>query len=373
MTARAAVSLAFFVLGGCFACIACRIPDIQRSLGMDEAQVGLALMSCAVGALAGVAVAGGICARNGSHKVTVWAGVGCCVCLAGLSIAWNLWVLFGVFLCYGALSGVMDVAMNTNGVAVEKQIGRPIMSSLHGMFSLGGLVWAGVGWALVKMGISVPEHFVGASVLLAGTMLWILPSMQVAIPPKDKLTPAFVLPERAVLLIGIIAFSAFLSEGAMGDWSAIYLRKVLHQSDAASTLGYFAFSLAMTTTRFGGDSVLRRFGPTATLRVSGLITAVGLGSALWFGIPWLTILGFATVGLGMATVAPIAFSVGGRMGGDNPDHAIGSIATMAYIAFLVGPSAIGFIAKSSSLREALIVVVVLSLTIVALAGAATER
>jgi hypothetical protein len=280
--------------------------------------------------------------------------------------------LIPAFILFGACTGIMDVAMNTNGVAVEKLEPKPIMSSLHGMFSLGGLVWAAIGWLVVKCGISVQVHFVSAAILLACVLFWIEPRMLRSTPNPDHLAPPFAIPEKAVLVVGIIAFCAFLSEGAMGDWSAIYLRKFLHQTPAFSTLGYFAFSLAMTATRFGGDAVLHRWGATTTLRVSGLVTTVGMGLALWFAVPWLTIVGFASVGLGMATVAPVAFSLGGRIGGDKPDHAIGSIATLAYVAFLVGPALIGFLAKSLSLRDALSVVVLLAIMIVLLSGFASK-
>ncbi len=373
MRARRAVSLAFFVNGAFFACLACRIPDIQHALNLDEAQIGLALLCCAFGAMGGVATAGRFCARLGSHVATVTSGFGCCFFLALVSLAPTRPALMAALFCFGICTAVMDVSMNTNGVGVEKLQPKPIMSSLHGMFSLGGLFWAGVGWVVLKAGVSVQAHFIGAGLVYTAILLWILPQMLQSTPVKDRVPPAFALPEKSVLAVGLIAFCAFLSEGAMGDWSAIYMRNELHLSPSGSTLGYLAFSLSMTLTRFGGDSILHRWGPTPTLRVCGLITAIGMGSALWFGLPWLTIIGFASVGMGMAIVAPIAFSLGGRLGGDNPDHAIASIATMAYTAFLMGPALIGFMAKQWSLREALALVVILSLTIVLLAGFASKK
>jgi predicted MFS family arabinose efflux permease len=368
MKARVTVSLAFFLNGAFFACLACRLPDIQRRLNLDEAQLGMALLCCAIGAFVGVAAAGVICAHHGSHRIVIFAGFVCCVSLSLLSFAATPWVLALVFVCFGAATATMDVAMNINGVAVEKLRPKPIMSSLHGMFSLGGVTFAAVGWLVVRSGVSVQAHFVGAAIVFAAVLIGMRPRLLPAVMAEDQVAPAFAWPEKAVLVIGLIGFCAFLSEGAMGDWSAIYMRKVLHQTPAASTLGYLAFTLTMMVTRFSGDAILHRWGPSTTLRVCGLITAVGMGLALWFVVPWLTIVGFGSVGMGMATVAPIAFSVGGRIGGDRPDHAISSIATVSYVAFLVGPSLIGFIANAWSLREAMIVVVVLALAIVVLAG-----
>ena len=373
MRARRAVSLAFLINGAFFACLACRIPDIQRHLGLDEAQLGFAFLSCSIGAFVGVALAGRICARNGSHRVTVLTGLGASLALTLLSLMPNLWSFIAVFICFGACTATMDVAMNTNGVAVEKQLPKPIMSSLHGMFSLGGLSFAGVGWCVLKAGASVPVHFIGASILFTALLIWIAPQFLESTPDPDHVPPAFVMPDRAVLIVGLIGFCAFLSEGAMGDWSAVYMRKGLHQSAAASTFGYLAFTLSMTLTRFGGDSILHRWGATATLRLCGLVTAVGMACALLIGSPLVTVVGFASVGFGMAIVAPIAFSLGGRLGGDKPDHAISSIATMSYTAFLVGPALIGFLAKSTSLRDALTLIVVLAMVIVLLAGYAEKH
>jgi len=323
--------------------------------------------------MVGVATAGHLCSRSGSHRATILAGLGCCLFLALMSLAPTLSTLIAALVCFGFCTAVMDVSMNTNGVAVEKTLPKPIMSSLHGMFSLGGLVFAGVGWAVVRAGIAVPGHFIGAAIAFAGALLFASPKMLESAPPPDQKAAAFVLPEKAVMVVGLIAFCAFLSEGAMGDWSAIYMRKVLHQSPATSTLGYLAFALSMTSMRFGGDALLHRWGSVTTLRVCGTITTVGMILALWFVVPWLTVVGFASVGLGMAIVAPIAFSLGGRLGGDRPDHAIASIATMGYSAFLVGPAVIGFMAKQWSLREALILVVVLAISIVTLSGFASKK
>ena len=369
---RLAVSTGFFVTGAVYGMIACRIPDLQRQVRLDDGQLGLALLFGSAGAMLGVANAGRLCARKGSHVIMIAIGIAFCCLVALLGTTFSFWQMASVCLCFGFCGGTMDVAMNINGVAVEKLHERPIMSSLHGMFSLGGLASAAVGWLIVRSSVPFQFHFLGGAVvcvlLLLAIKRYVLPST----PDPDHVPPSFVMPEKAVLTIGVICLCAFHCEGAMGDWSAIYLQKVLHETPSVSTLGYFGFALTMTTTRFFGDAVLHRFGPTVTLRWSGLVTAVGLGLAILFPITWLTIIGFSCVGLGMAIVAPIAFSVGGRLGGDNPDHAIASVATMGYGAFLIGPALIGFIAKTSSLREAMILVVVLSVVIVLLAGAAEK-
>ena len=368
MTSRQAVALTFFVNGGLFACLACRLPDIQHRWHFDDAQLGGILFSGAVGAVTGVAVAGRICSRFGSHRIVVLSGISAATLLAFFSILPIQILLIPVFFLFGGCASTMDVAMNVNGVAVEKDLGKPIMSALHGMFSLGGLSFGLVGWALLKLHATVPEHFIGVCSLFVLTLVTLYPRLLPAIPSPDSLAPAFALPDRRVVVVGLIGMCAFLCEGAMGDWSAIYLRDSLHQSPAMSAVGYLAFTLSMTSMRFGGDHLLERLGANVALRICGTITAVGMGLALLVGNPITTVIGFASVGIGMAVVAPIAFSLGGKIGGDNPDHAIASIATLSYSAFLFGPALIGFIAKAESLRAALAIVVILAVAITLLSG-----
>jgi len=347
--------------------LACRLPDLQHRLALDDAQLGTALMFCSFGALFGVANGGRLSSRQGSHRVVVGTGLAFSSLIPLLAWAPSYAFLIAIFMMFGFCGATMDVAMNVNGVAVEKELPKPIMSSLHGMWSLGGFISAGIGWIVVRAGVSAFHHFLFgglAMILLIGiASRFLLPAV-----PSGEATPAFVLPDRPVLLIGLICLCAFLCEGAMGDWSAIYLRQVLHQEASFSTLGYFAFAFVMTSTRFFGDSILHHWGPSTTMRVGSAIALVGMAGGLLSGVPVPTIIGFACVGFGMATVAPIGFSLAGKVGGENPDHAISSVATMGYSAFLIGPAAIGWLAKATSLRAAMLVVVVLCFAILVLSG-----
>ena len=335
--------------------------------------MGSVLLVAAAGALTGVAFAGRVSVHLGSHRAAIACTASACAFLDVVGLTGSLFGLLVGLFGFGASSGVLDVAMNANGVAVEKLYGRPIMSSLHGMFSLGGVSFAAVGWAVLRLGVSMPVHFVGATLGFLLVLVCVAKKMLPSFVDASAVTSAFAMPDPRIWAIGCIGFCAFLCEGAMGDWSAVYLRNVEHLSASAATYGYFAFTLSMTLTRFAGDKILGRWGPALTLRVCGLLTALGMGTALWIGTPQLAVVGFASVGLGMATVAPVAFGLGGKVGGRNPDQAIASVATVSYTAFLLGPAAIGFLASATSLRAALAVIVVLSIGISLLAGVASRE
>ena len=365
--ARYAVSAGFLVNGGIYGMLACRLPDIQHRLSLDDGQLGTALMLCSFGSLFGVANGGRLSNRQGSHRVVMGMGIAFSCLIPFLAWAPSYLALIAVFVLFGFCGATMDVAMNVNGVAVEKELPKPIMSSLHGMWSLGGFISAGVGWLVVRGGVSAFHHFLFGGMAMV-TIVLVASRFLLPATPSGEDAPAFVIPDRPVLLIGLICLCAFLCEGAMGDWSAIYLRQVLHQTPSFSTLGYFAFAFVMTSTRFFGDSILHRWGPSVTMRTGSAIALVGMAAGLLSGIPIPTIIGFACVGFGMATVAPIGFSLAGKVGGENPDHAIASVATMGYSAFLIGPAAIGWIAKATSLRAAMSVIVLLCFAILVLSS-----
>jgi len=251
------------------------------------------------------------------------------------------------------------VAMNTQAVGVERRWGRPILSSFHAWYSLGGLVGAGISSAIVAQHIAPFPHFLGAAgimgCLVGSAALFLLP------PQVDAQVdaPAFVWPPAAILLMGIIAFCIVLGEGAMADWSAIYLTTI-RATPALAAAGFAAFSLTMAAMRFGGDWVTARIGPLAVIRAGGGLAAAGLAMALLVPQPTIAIAGFAAVGLGFATVFPTAISLAGKTPGMATGTAIAAVATCGYFGLLVGPVLIGGVASLVTLRLALGLVALLS-------------
>ncbi len=251
--------------------------------------------------------------------------------------------------------------MNTQGVTVEKQYRRPILTSFHAFFSVGGLLGAFIGGIVAGRGIDVLPHFamiaaVGALALL-GVSRFLLPADSDAGGSKT----AFAWPTGILLALGIVAFCSVLGEGAMADWSAIFLLHDIGAGAALAAGGYAAFSLLMAVVRFFGGGLTARFGPVAMVRFGALLAAAGLSLAL--AVHWTptALLGFGLVGAGFAVIFPITLSAAGGVRGIPSGTAIAAVATCGYVGYLIGPPTIGFVAQASSLRVALTVIVALSL------------
>jgi predicted MFS family arabinose efflux permease len=262
---------------------------------------------------------------------------------------------------FGASNGSMDVAMNTQGVAVERRYGRPILNSFHACYSLGGLAGALLGGLVAASGIAPLPHFLSVALFSAILILSVTRLLLPAQTEAQGKGGAFAFPTRALLALGLVAFCVVLGEGAMADWSAIYLTSSLHTGAGLAAAGYAAFSVVMALGRCVGDRLTARLGPMAMVRLGGLVASVGLTLALtglWVPI---AILGFGLVGAGFSVLFPLTLSAAGRTSKQASGTAIAAVATCGYMGFLVGPPVIGFIADALSLRIALGMVVVLSL------------
>lgn len=372
LTPRFAISAIFFVNGLSLAGWVSRIPAVTVALGLSRAELGTALLGMAVGALLAFPVTGYLITRFGSARVTVSFGLILSAALPLLALAPNLPLLFFALLLFGVGNGGMDVAMNAQGVEIERRLGKPILSGLHGFFSLGGLVGAALGGAVAALGTAVPVHFALAALVPASVLLAVRRTL---LPDAGEAVnaPVFVLPPRALWGLGAIAFCAAVGEGAMADWSALYLRESLRTAVGTAALGYAAFSLTMLIGRFSGDALVARFGAVAMVRLGGVVASLGLGAGLLFDTVPSVMLGFAAVGLGLAVAVPLVFGAAGRVPGIPQGTAVAAVATLAYSGFLVGPPLLGWLAELTTLRLALTVVVVLSALIVGLAGAARPK
>jgi MFS family permease len=358
----------FFVGGLIFSTWAARIPAIQENLHMSNSLLGTVLLGLTVGAMFSMPFAGWLIARSGSSRLTTIAALIQCGMLPLLTLAPTPWLLAVVLLITGMSNGMLNVAVNDQAVAVERLYGRPIMSSFHALFSLGGMFGAAVGSLMASRQVAPLTHFGGVAVLVTLLTLAALRTLITSGPESTGKTSLFVVPTRALLGLAVIAFCVLLGEGAMADWSAVYLAQTLPGNPQLPPLGYAAFSLAMALGRFNGDWLTARFGPLVILRVSGIMAASGLLMALAVNQPAFVLAGFAAVGFGFSTVVPLVFSAAGRTKGLPSSTALASVTTLGYFGFLAGPPLIGFGADLFSLRASLGVVVVLSAMIAVLAG-----
>jgi MFS family permease len=354
--ARVAVSAIFAVNGVVFASWVAHIPAVKTRHHLSDGELGLVLLSMAVGSVLALVAAGWLIARWGSRVVTSWAALGFCVLLPLPVIVPNVALLAVSLAVFGACNGTVDVSMNAQAVAVERRYQRPIMSSFHGLWSLGGVGGAAAASGAMAAGIGTVQHVLGVMAVSASVVFIVLGALLPAAPSGER-TPVFMKPPAALLGLGLVTFCGLLVEGAVGDWSAVYIHEALGATPAMAAAGFAAFALMMAAGRLLGDRLARLLGPDRLVRVSGATAAIGLAAALLLGTPSAALVGFGFVGLGLANVIPVVFSAAGRIPGVPPASALAAVATTGYGGYLAGPPLIGIAAEVTSLPVALGIVV----------------
>jgi fucose permease len=370
-TAWFALAAVFFVNGVALASWISRIPTLTERLDLSPGQVGFALMALAAGALVAFPITGRLVDTRSSAFTVVSFGLVMILSLPFVGVAPRLLTLFATLFVLGFGNGGMDVSMNAQGVQVERFIGRSVISSLHGCFSLGAFAGAAIGAGLAQLGTPPLVHFLGVSVFglaaLSWIRRWLIPDTKV--PRKSEAAAAFTVPPRSLWLLGALALCASVGEGAIADWGGLYLRDGLGTSSSVAALGFTAFSVAMLVGRFSGDALVRRFGAPRLVRAGGMLAAFGLGVALLLNQQGIMLLVFAAVGLGLSIVYPLVFSAAGNHPTVSPGRAVASVATVGYGGFLVGPPILGWLAELTSLRAMMGFIVLLAALTAILANA----
>ncbi|MFB9890890.1 MFS transporter [Planobispora takensis] len=374
--ARRAVSYFFILLGTVSGVWAARIPAVKSSLGLTDGQLSYALLAIAVGLIVGMRFAGRLTDHFGSARVIVPAGIGTALAIVPAGYAPDLVSLLLVLFLYGVVNASLDVSMNAHGVEVERLYGRPIMSSFHGMFSIGGLIGAGIGGLFALLGLGAGVTLLTTGLALALISLYagrhLLP--RTAPARQDSSSAA----GRArwtgwIVLMGVVAFAGLVGEGAAVDWTSVYLFEDLGASESVAALGFAVFSTAMTVGRFAGDHLALRYGPVPLVRVSGAVAALGLGTALIIGNVPVAIAGFALFGLGLATIVPQVFSAAGNHDPARAGQAIAQVATVGYSGLVAGPAIIGAVSELAGLPGALAIPAALAAFMGLSAGALRPR
>jgi MFS family permease len=347
-----------------------RIPAIKSSLGMPNGIFGLTLLSSAFGAVACIPLAGVMIGRYGSKKVAVVSGVFFCLSLLPISIAPNVWALAASLFIYGAFAASMDVSMNAQAVEVEREMGRPTMSRFHGMFSLGGMVGASLGGLVAAHGFNPLQHFAVSAAFNAiatASVFSLLLETHNDPHSDDHRLPFHKIPP-VLFALSAIGFCILIAEGAMADWTAVYLRQNMHAGEGIAAAGYAVFSASMATFRLMGDFITARLGPLRTVRTASLVAGFGLTCALAVPKPEWSLPGFAVAGMGFSVIIPLVFGGGGRVKGIKSGAGIATVTGIGYVGFIVGPPAIGFASDLITLRFALGIVVACCLLSAGLAG-----
>ncbi|HEY6760880.1 MAG TPA: MFS transporter [Baekduia sp.] len=366
----------FAVHGAANGAFATRIPWIRDHLGLSAGALGLALLMPALGALVAMPITGTLVHRfDGRTVARVLIGA-FALALALPALAPSYAWLLVAMLVFGATAGMADIAMNTLGLGLEERAGRPLMSGLHGAWSVGGLAGAALGVLATRGHVDARTHLGAMALVLlvvslvAGRRLPRAATASTSSAHADP--PRLAWPSRPVLLIGLVGFCAVFAEGASADWCAVYLRDVVGTSAATAAAAYAAFAGAMAAGRLVGDRVVAWIGVVPTVRAGSLAATAGALLVVVARTPLLGIPGFALIGVGIAVVVPLAFAAGGRAV-PHAGQGIAAVATVAYGAGLAAPGTIGGIAQLSSLPAAFVVVAVLTALFGLGAGALAPR
>jgi len=362
-----ALAFVFLANGAALASWYPHLPAVQERLGVGPGALGLALLGMALGALVAMPAAGWVLHRVGSRKVVAATVMGLCLTLPLPALAPSIRTL-GLSLCaLGAFNGALDVSMNAHAVGLERALGRPILSRLHALFPVGGLLGAGLAALAIDAGLSPLRHLLlSTAVLATGGLLALFNLGPIAVDTTGG--PLLARPVRAIVPLGLIAFCGLLAEGAMGDWAAIWLHGSLRASEALAACGFAAFSLAMAAGRLAGDHAVARRGATPVLRRGGAVAALSLGLALVIGHPAAALAGCAGMGFGLANVIPAVFRRAAEVPGVPPGYGLAATTTVGYCGLLAGPPLVGFVAAATGLPVALGLVVLAAAAISLLAS-----
>ncbi|RKR06807.1 putative MFS family arabinose efflux permease [Kushneria sinocarnis] len=362
----------FLGCGIATACWAPMVPMARERLAIGDGTLGLILLALGAGGMLMMPLSGLLVRRFGSRHVVVLAGLSPMLLLPLLAVAPTALTLALALFLFGALIGALDVSMNAQAVTIESAAERSRMATFHGLFSLGGLIGAGLMSLLIGLGL--PLVTIAALCGTAITLMVLAGRRRLlSDPPSAAGSAGFSWPRGAVVLLGVLCLIAFLAEGAVLDWSAVFLRYSRDASPALAGMGYGLFSLTMAVGRLNGDRLIRRFGPVPVLRYGALLAALGYGVALLAPWPPAALGGFMLVGLGLSNLVPVLFSAAGRVPDMSPGLAISAVSTLGYAGLLAGPAVLGLVSELTSLAMALALIAVALLGVMASAGRVVRR
>lgn len=340
----------FFIGGVAAAAWAALVPFAKARAALDAGRLGLLLLCLGVGSICAMPIAGALVTRYGCRKVLTAATVVMCVTLPMLAVVSTFASLAVTLFIFGAGLGSADCAFNMQAVMVEVAGRKPLMSGFHGCYSAGGIVGGALVSGLLTLGAApLTSTLAGTaliSILLAAAFAGLLPY------GSHSDGPPFALPRGIVLFLGVLCFVVFLAEGAMLDWSAVFLTEQRGVQAAQAGFGFVCFSLSMTLGRLTGDAIVKRVGPRVVVAGGGSLAAFGIVLATVVPSWRICLVGYLLVGLGCSNIVPVLFSAVGRQRTMPQSVAVPALTTLGYAGVLTGPAGIGFIARHSSLGAA---------------------
>lgn len=362
-----AVGLVFAINSFMFGNWAARIPDVKDRLQLSEAQLGIALLGLSIGAMISMPFMGWLLSKRGAGQLSYLFVILYCLCMVPPVMADSLFWLTFFLVLVGLTNGATDIAMNAAAAAVEKKYKVSIMSTSHGMWSMGSMIGAGIAGFIAQKEVHHPTHMIVAAGLMLALSVLLTATLS-KIKDDHEAGKAFVLPKGPILGLALITFCILIAEGAIADWSAVFIKNAALGNKMEASLGYAGFSLAMTLGRFYGDSVIPKYGKNKILKVCGVIATLGLALAVVISSPLPAILGFTIAGFGFSLMIPVLFSAAATVKGIAPGTGIAMVATLGYVGFLIGPPVIGFIAEEANLNYGLGFIVLMTFIAVLLSA-----
>ncbi|GII22707.1 MFS transporter [Planosporangium mesophilum] len=373
--ARTGVAGVYFVQGMCFAALLTRVPALQEKFGFSEGQLSLVLLAVPVVAGVGSVLAGLLATRFGSAIVLRVGGLGVCASIVGTGLVASRTTLYLDLAAVGLFLGLVDAAMNMQGVAVQRRYGRPVLASFHGVWSAGAIagalataVTAHWRWALGSALGAVA--LLGAAIALAAGPRLLRPAEEVS-PVRDNAVTR--IPWAPIVAVGTAMMLMYIADSATSNWSAVYLHTGLHSSQGVAALGLAAYQTCMVVGRAFADRLVARHGPVRAVSIGGAVGVLGLLVVVVARSPAVGIAGFAVLGLGLCVVVPQSFSVAGQLDPGGTGIAVARVNLFNYVGFVVGAALIGLVAQSRGLRAAFLVPAVLAVGIVVLARSFRPR
>lgn len=372
--AQRAVQAAFFVFGVVMALFGVHVPTLRAHYGLDDGQLALALFGVAVGAVLCLATAGRLIGAFGARRVAAVAAIAMCAALAALLEGPSAIALGVAVVVFGAAVGLFDVAINSQGTRIESLLGRPVMSAMHGLWSLGGMAGAALGAWMIDQGVPAVVQLravAGVAVVLClAASAGLLPRERASDSRSDAAQGWRHMPphaRRALLALGLLALLGLVAEGAIYDWAVLFLQRERHAEPALAALGFSAFSAAMAAGRFGGDWLRARVAAARLLAASAVLSGGAMAVVLAADSLPIALAGLIGVGLGLSNVIPILFVAASRVEGASAAAGIALVSSLGWLGIVAGPPLVGGVAQATSLTAGLALVVVASLALAACA------
>lgn len=373
---RIAVSMYYFSTGVVFASWASRIPDIKHMLHLSDGQLGSILFAIPIGQLCIMAFSGYIVSKFGSKKMLIFATLMYAFVLFLIGFGDSYIHLFVTLIFFGVFANILNIATNTQACCLEKMYGRNIMSSFHGLWSLGGFAGGIIGSFFAKTALPIPVHF--ATIFLISAVIVFSGARHLV--QKDTIGDngteqkwSFKHIDPTLILLGLMGFGGMFCEGTVYDWSGVYFSTVVKPSDSLVRLGYIAGMGAMATGRFLADGFVTKYGSSKVLKTCGCLILSGL--VMTTTLPYLipATVGFLLVGFGISSTVPICYSIAGKLGTLKASIAIAAVSSISFLGFLVGPPVIGLLSELTNLRIALSIAACFGLFIAFMASRVEKR